>query len=240
MADWIQIAKGCSRTNPPIVIEPPQSVHRKWDEYLSQRFVKTSRAGSQGEKVNLSEFHWFNFGVAQIQEPGEPVKLAHHPGEVWMRRTLDPTAPWTILDLRRNAPRDKSKWGTGIRTRDLPPLAAPVVPITDPKFALYSGPLPITKAKIDDLHTLSKFLKDPAKAALYPAYMPGQRVKNPEPGEEPAEDAEEPDGQAYAAGETGAGELSSEGESTSEESGSSSDEEEESLAARGKRIRVSA
>ncbi|KAK3238974.1 hypothetical protein CYMTET_51061 [Cymbomonas tetramitiformis] len=140
--------------------------------------------GQNGKKVNISEFHWFNFGIAEVLGPdgkillkgdGTP-ELATHPGEVWMRRELDDKEPWTIVDLRKRAPRNRAEWGKGVRTQDLPPLPN-VLPITNPTFQLYSGPLPITKEKVQDLHKLSKFLPDPANAALYPPYVEGMRCK---------------------------------------------------------------
>lgn len=226
MDDWVDIASKCSRTNPPICVKPPQAVHRKWDEYFSQRFVKSTRNDSLGNKVNISEFHWFNFGVAEVQKEGEPVKLAYHPGEVWMRRTLDVNSPWTIVDLRRNAPRERAKWGSGIKTSDLPPLSAEVIPISDPRFDLYSGPLPLTKEKIIDLHKLSKYLSDPEKAKLYPAYVPGQPVKDAAPGEEPAQDVEVLDEDSPGAAGHGSSSDSHSGGSTDSENDTSSSEEE--------------
>eukprot|EP00854_Cymbomonas_tetramitiformis_P008907 gene8907-10553_t len=113
MADWIAISAGCRGKTPPICVEPAQEVHRNWAEYLSQRQVKTTRTDSNYNKVNISEFHWFNFGVGEAFGPdGKPVlmpdgkpQLESHPGEVWMRKDLKDKQPWVILDLRRNAPK---------------------------------------------------------------------------------------------------------------------------------------
>ncbi|KAK3287753.1 hypothetical protein CYMTET_4751 [Cymbomonas tetramitiformis] len=224
---------GAPEVPPPICVEPPQDIHRDWTAYLAQLYVKTTRPDQNGKKVNISEFHWFNFGIAEVLGPdgkillkgdGTP-ELATHPGEVWMRRELDDKEPWTIVDLRKRAPRNRAEWGKGVRTQDLPPLPN-VLPITNPTFQLYSGPLPITKEKVQDLHKLSKFLPDPAKAALYPPYVEGMRCKGDvaeasAAEEEPQEDDSEID-------------LSEDQISSSGDDSSSS--EEEPLANRLKRI----
>ncbi|KAK3274365.1 hypothetical protein CYMTET_17447 [Cymbomonas tetramitiformis] len=224
---------GAPEVPPPICVEPPQDIHRDWTAYLAQLYVKTTRPDQNGKKVNISEFHWFNFGIAEVLGPdgkillkgdGTP-ELATHPGEVWMRRELDDKEPWTIVDLRKRAPRNRAEWGKGVRTQDLPPLPN-VLPITNPTFQSYSGPLPITKEKVQDLHKLSKFLPDPAKVALYPPYVEGMRCKGDvaeasAAEEEPQEDDSEID-------------LSEDQISSSGDDSSSS--EEEPLANRLKRI----
>eukprot|EP00854_Cymbomonas_tetramitiformis_P022745 gene22745-27459_t len=199
------------------------SEHKDWGNYLAQRYVKTTRYDSLGQKVNISEFHWFNFGYGEVVGPNGVVfeadgvtrKIAAHPGEVWMRRTLEETEQWTIVDLRKNAPQ-RSRWGKGIRTSQLRPLREAVVPITDARWNLYSAPLPISREKAEDLHYLSKHLPDPAKQALYPPYVPGEEyaVGDPDVDEEPAEEVTQ----------------HSEGEMED-----SSEEEEESLVARKRR-----
>ncbi|KAK3246424.1 hypothetical protein CYMTET_44039 [Cymbomonas tetramitiformis] len=231
-------------------VEPPQEVHRDWREYLGQRFVKTTRTDSKYNKVNISEYHWFNYGVGEVIGPdgkqvlmadGSP-QLQSHPGEVWMRKELNEKEPWVVLALRRNAPRDHSKWGKGLRTRDLPAVDG-VLPITDPKFQLYHAPPPYYQGKIQDLHKLSKFLPDPAKAALYPPYVEGMLFKNngsadaaveePEEPEEPEapDELEEPvPAMPLATGLATA--ESSEDSSQSDDSGSESSDDDEPLAAR--------
>ncbi|KAK3237047.1 hypothetical protein CYMTET_52852 [Cymbomonas tetramitiformis] len=83
-------------------------------------FGASTRADEQGVKMNMSEFHWFNYGYGELVGPN-----------------------------------------------------GPVVPVSDPCFTLYDGPLPLPQAKVVDLHILSKFLPDPAKRALYPPYIEG-------------------------------------------------------------------
>ncbi|KAK3256726.1 hypothetical protein CYMTET_34153 [Cymbomonas tetramitiformis] len=183
-----------------VKIPPTGHTYLVNDSWFGSRFVKTTRTDSKYNKVNISEYHWFNYGVGEVIGPdgkqvlmadGSP-QLQSHPGEVWMRKELNEKEPWVVLDLRRNAPRDHSKWGKGLRTRDLPAVDG-VLPITDPKFQLYHAPLPITKEKIQDLHKLSKFLPDPAKAALYPPYVEGMLCKNNGSAGAAVEEPEEPE-----------------------------------------------
>ncbi len=159
---------------------PEQGIHRDWNAYLSQRYVKTTRKDKHGDKVNISEFHWFNYGIGEVvgqkKADGTPV-LASHPGEIWMRRTLEESEPWTIVDLRKGAPSNHALWGTGIRTRDLP-VVPNLLPITDPSFQLYNAPLLITKAKVKDLHQLSKYLPNLEKRAQYPEHVVGMPCKD--------------------------------------------------------------
>ncbi|KAK3286499.1 hypothetical protein CYMTET_5948 [Cymbomonas tetramitiformis] len=178
--DWVEIAAGSSRLSPPICVVPEQGIHRDWNAYLSQRYVKTTRKDKHGDKVNISEFHWFNYGIGEVvgqkKADGTPV-LASHPGEIWMRRTLEESEPWTIVDLRKEAPSNHALWGTGIRTRDLPVIPN-LLPITDPSFQLYNAPLLITKAKVKDLHQLSKYFPNLEKRAQYPEHVVGMPCKD--------------------------------------------------------------
>ncbi|KAK3279263.1 hypothetical protein CYMTET_12845 [Cymbomonas tetramitiformis] len=170
---------------------------------------------------------------------GKP-QLQSRPGEIWMRKNLKDKQPWVILDLRRNAPKDHRQWGKGARTRDVPVIEG-ILPITDSKFQLYHAPLPITKEKVQDLHKLSKYLPDEAKAALYPAYVEGMVCKGAEvvaeePDEEEPDNFEEPvPALACAAGpsaENNSGDDASVSESESSSARESSSEDEGPLSER--------
>jgi hypothetical protein len=78
--------------------------------------------------------------------------------------------PWVKVDIRRNSKRahqykryqGENEVFQNIETCDLPELKIVALDIDDHKFDLYSGPLPISKAKYDDLVSLTVHLSPEA------------------------------------------------------------------------------
>ena len=95
-------------------------------------------------------------------------------GEVWFKDNLSETTPWVKVDVRKNAHKSEMYKrvtlldGDGnMEVTNIPStkLKKKIVakPLNHASFDLYSGPLPISRAKYKDLNSLSKFLKSAAQ-----------------------------------------------------------------------------
>lgn len=165
--DWIEVYKTCNRKHPFNVHKMKQSEFRNWHEYLKQFYIK-SRKDSDGLKVAFQGAHWRNYGYGPEMGHDGVVTLVHHPGEIWFKYNLDVSTPWVKVDVRRNSKKGTQfmrKVGdddvrTNILTCDLPDLNCDPTDIEDPVFDLYDGPIPISKAKYDDLNSLCPYLPE--------------------------------------------------------------------------------
>ena len=95
-------------------------------------------------------------------------------GEVWFKDNLSETTPWVKVDVRKNAHKsemykrvtlvdgDGNMEVTNIPSTKLKKKVV-ALPLKHKSFDLYTGPLPISRAKYKDLNSLSKFLKGAAQ-----------------------------------------------------------------------------
>ena len=130
--DRIQIAKDCNRKHPHRVIEFTQDMHFDWERFLNQLYVK-GRDDMDGVVGRILGARWRRYGANEMRmyppDDGEPrVELVEHPGEVWIRYSLDDTEPWTRIEVRRACNkkykdqygRDKEGTVTNVGTDELP------------------------------------------------------------------------------------------------------------------------
>ena len=95
-------------------------------------------------------------------------------GEVWFKDNLSETTPWVKVDVRKNAHKTEMYKrvtlvdGNGYtEVTNIPSnklkKKVDTLPIEDGSFNLYTGQLPISRAKYKDLNSLSKFLRRAAQ-----------------------------------------------------------------------------
>lgn len=167
--DWMQITRDANQNRPHRVVEFEQSMHYDWATFLSQIYVR-GRKDISGVKAKLLGARWRSYGASEEKvypaDGGPPrVELVEHPGEVWIRYSLDDDEPWTKIDMRRWASklyqgcynRDVSGTMMNIGTDELP-FKEWIADHTE--FQLYSGPRPISPAKKKDLVYLCRFLPE--------------------------------------------------------------------------------
>ena len=96
---------------------------------------------------------------------------------MWFKDNLDKTTPWVKVDVRKDAHKSGVyKWVTlvdndgNMEVTNIPStkLKKEIValPLTDDSFDLYTGPLPISRAKYTDFNSLSKSLRRAAQMWL--------------------------------------------------------------------------
>jgi hypothetical protein len=172
MDDWLKIYAESKSAHPFLIHKMKQSEFRNWHKYLKQFYIKTRKADT-GLQAAFQGAHWRNYGYGPELCDDGIVKLVHHPGEVWFKYDLDERTPWVKVDIRRNANK-KSQFQrligedgvtTNVLTCDLPTLDH-TLGIENVAFTLYTEPLPISKAKYDDLVALCPYLPE-AKRAQY-------------------------------------------------------------------------
>ena len=163
--DWFKIYRECNKKDPFHVHHMEQKEFRDWHSYLTQYYIKSGK-DFEGLKMAFQGAHWRNYGYGpELCSDGE-VRIVHHPGEVWFKYDLDVRTPWVKVDLRRNATKKFQGFIvagddgiiTNILTCDLPDLKEEPDGIDDERFDLYDGPIPISKAKYDDLVSLCEYL----------------------------------------------------------------------------------
>jgi hypothetical protein len=126
--------------------------------------------------------HWRNYGYGPELGHDGIVRIVHHPGEcsrvrsllnllageVWFKYNLDVMTPWVKVDVRRNS-KGKAQYervlgDDGVINNtlscDLPELVVEPDTIDNPRFTLYEAPIPICKAKYDDLISLLDYLPE--------------------------------------------------------------------------------
>jgi len=141
IAAWEEIAKSANRNHPNHVHMWNKELMRDWTAFLEQFYVKKLRDG-----VLISQYRYRNYGIGE--ENG--IEVAH-PGEVWMRKTMDGRIkgadgewmeePWVKVSMRKRV------W----------PLHS--LPITDISFRLYDEPLPLEPKRIICLLKHAKLLE---------------------------------------------------------------------------------
>jgi hypothetical protein len=97
----------------------------------------------------------FNYGVGEATEGGA---LVRHPDEVWYRLSLDASEPWKVIALVRQ------------------PDAALAGLVSDARYNLHDGPLPLQKEKIADLAKFKAWIP-PEYHVLYPDPAPEDLVQ---------------------------------------------------------------
>ena len=189
MTDWVEIYKSSNRAHPFIIHVMDQMEFRDWDRYLQQYYM-SSRLSSEGTKVAFQNSQWRNHGCGPEMCADGVVRLVSHPGEIWFKDNLDLTTPWVKVDIRRNAMKacryqrlnvgsSRSVMYSNVETADLPRLKQPALPIDHEQFTLYTSPLPISKAKYDDLVSLSRYMA-PEQASYYKDLMYDESIEDPD------------------------------------------------------------
>ena len=81
-------------------IEMEQQHFKSYSTWLRTNYT-LERKDTNNEPCHFSEMVYMNFGIGERIDPADNiVKTFRHPGVIWMRKTLDPRDPPTILDLR--------------------------------------------------------------------------------------------------------------------------------------------
>ena len=111
-------------------------------------------------------------------------------GEVWFKDNLSETTPWVKVDVRKNAHKTEMYKrvtlvdGNGYtKVTNIPSnklkKKVDALPLEDDSFNLYTGPLPISRAKYKDLNSLSKFLRRAAQI-LYAGLLVDDTIEDSE------------------------------------------------------------
>ena len=97
--DWYKIVREANLRKPFEVTEMEQKKFLDWKSHLEQKY-KLNKKNISGKAWRLREVHWLNFGWGEeIDEATGQTVLRHHPGEVWMRKGLFKTEPWTKIKM---------------------------------------------------------------------------------------------------------------------------------------------
>lgn len=125
-------------------IEMEQQHFKCYSTWLRTKY-KEQRKDANKQPCHFSEMAHFNFGIGERTDPtDDTVKTFRHPGEIWMRRTLDPREDPTVLDIRiKGQDRDLSR--TTLKN-------------------LNSTTIQLSEKKRKDLLSLCKYLSPGAKA----------------------------------------------------------------------------
>ena len=101
--DWFKIVREANLRKPFEVTEMEQKNFMDWKSHLEQKY-RLNKKDVNGNPWRLREVHWLNFGWGDEIEgaTGETV-LRHHPGEIWMRKGLFKTEPWTKIKIHTQA-----------------------------------------------------------------------------------------------------------------------------------------
>jgi hypothetical protein len=160
------VTSNCRGSSNPItstVME--QHMFRYWNKYLAQMYRSSILSSTDNESFVILHYYWASFGWGKRHTDG---MFVSHPHEIWLYTCQGPVKDDWYLEapLKICLPRNYKADGSVPKdTRTLVEWMAihshGYLPIDDPKFVMYTEPIPLELAKQWDLRTLSKYLPPP-------------------------------------------------------------------------------
>lgn len=100
-ADYVNIINNSSLSPKSTWVEMKQDQFKHFSGWLRRKYVE-NRKDVNNQPFLFSEMVHFNFGIGEREDPADGIiKTYHHPGIVWMRRTLDPHEEPIELNLEK-------------------------------------------------------------------------------------------------------------------------------------------
>ena len=139
--DWAKVIEGANLRNPFKVTKMRQEDFKSWKTHLDHKYC-LQKKDTNGNPVRFQQIHRFNVGWGSELDPktGQSV-LTYHPEHVWIKTSHDPSQPWQKVAIKEKA-----------ASNSQPP-------------ALYSSPIPLKPAKVEDLKKIAeKHLPEPQRS----------------------------------------------------------------------------
>lgn len=142
--DWATVIEGANLTNPFKVTKIKQKDFKSWKTHLDRKYC-LQRKDTDGNPVRFQQIHRFNIGWGSEHDPntGQSV-MTNHPDHIWLKTSHDPSQLWQKVAIKLKAP-----------LTSLPPT-------------LYTSPIPLKAAKVEDLKKIAeKHLPEPQRSFYF-------------------------------------------------------------------------